>query len=161
MYQIVDTNVLLVASKKAPQASETCELSCEKYLQNLMHAGVLVIDSHWLIIKEYMHKNSQSGQPNAGDKFLKWVLLNHTNPNRCEKVTITQIAENDFAEFPKSPSLQKFDPSDRKFVAVALTHHAKPAIANAVDSDWRNYEIALADHSVSLNFLCPELTTKN
>ena len=70
MYQIVDTNVLLVASKKAPQASEICELTCEKYLQELMNTGVLVIDSQWLIIKEYMNKNSQSGQPNAGDNFL-------------------------------------------------------------------------------------------
>ncbi|WP_103667847.1 hypothetical protein [Pseudanabaena sp. BC1403] len=160
MYQIVDTNVLLVASKKAPQASEYCELACEKYLQNLMNAGVLVIDNQWLIIKEYMHKNSQTGQPYAGDAFLKWVLT-HQATKRCEKVPITKIAENDFAEFPKSPSLEKFDPSDRKFVAVALTHPAKPAIANAVDSDWRNYEIALADHGVSLNFLCPELAVKN
>ena len=160
MYQIIDTNVLLVASKKAPQASEACELACEKHLQNLMNAGVLVIDNQWLIIKEYMHKNSQSGQPNAGDKFLKWVLLNHTNPNRCEKVTITQIAENDFAEFPRSPDLAKFDPSDRKFVAVALTHPAKPAIVNAVDSDWRNYEEALANHGISINFLCSELVAK-
>jgi len=157
MYQIVDTNVLLVASKKAPQASETCELACEKYLQNLMHAGILVIDSQWLIIKEYMNKNSQSGQPSAGDKFLKWVLLNHTNTDRCEKVLITKIAENDFAEFPKSPSLDKFDPSDRKFVAVALTHHAKPAIANAVDSDWYNHKQALTEHGVKLDFLCPEI----
>ncbi|MFN7466922.1 MAG: hypothetical protein ACK5S8_03995 [Pseudanabaena sp.] len=160
MHQIVDTNVLLVASKKAPQASETCELSCEKYLQNLMNTGVLVIDNQWLIIKEYMHKNSQTGQPYAGDAFLKWVLT-HQATKRCEKVPITKIAENDFAEFPKSPSLEKFDPSDRKFVAVALTHPAKPAIANAVDSDWRNYEEALADHGVSLNFLCPELAAKN
>jgi hypothetical protein len=161
MYQIVDTNVLLVASKKAPQASEICELTCEKYLQELMNTGVLVIDSQWLIIKEYMNKNSQSGQPSAGDKFLKWVLLNHTNPNRCEKVVITQIAENDFAEFPRSQSLEKFDPSDRKFVAVALTHHAKPAITNAVDSDWRNYEKALAKYGIKVNFLCPELATKS
>lgn len=160
MYQIVDTNVLLVASKKAPQASEICELSCEKYLQNLMKGGVLVIDSQWLIIKEYMNKNSQSGQPNAGDKFLKWVLLNHTNPDRCDKVTITQISENDFVEFPKSESLKKFDPSDRKFVAVAITHQAKPAITNAVDSDWRNHEQALKEHGVELNFLCPELGAK-
>ncbi|PZO36983.1 MAG: hypothetical protein DCF19_20070 [Pseudanabaena frigida] len=160
MHHIVDTNVLLVASKKASQASEICELACEKHLQNLMNAGVLVIDSHWLIIKEYMHKNSQSGQPNAGDKFLKWVLLNHTNTDRCEKVSITQIAENDFAEFPRSPALAKFDPSDRKFVAVALTHHAKPAIANAVDSDWRNYELILKEHGIELDFLCPELQGK-
>lgn len=160
MYQIVDTNVLLVASKKASQASENCELACEKYLQNLMNTGILVIDNQWLIIKEYMNKNSQSGQPYAGDAFLKWVLT-HQATKRCEKVAITQIAENDFAEFPKSPSLAKFDPSDRKFVAVALTHPAKPAIANAVDSDWRNYEQALKDHGVTLHFLCPELSTKS
>ena len=160
MYHIVDTNVLLVASKKASQASGTCELACEKYLQDIMNTGVLVIDSHWLIIKEYMNKNSQSGQPHAGDAFLKWVLT-YQATKRCEQVPITQIAENDFAEFPRSPNLEKFDPSDRKFVAVALTHPAKPAIANAVDSDWRNYEIALANHGVNLNFLCPELVAKN
>jgi len=160
MYQIIDTNVLLVASKKAPQASESCELTCEKHLQGLMNTGILVIDSQWLIIKEYMNKNSQSGQPNAGDKFLKWVLLNHTNPNRCEKVSITQIAENDFVEFPRSPSLEKFDPSDRKFVAAALTHHAKPAIANAEDRGWRRNEQALVEHGIKLNFLCPKTFPK-
>jgi hypothetical protein len=93
----------------------------------------------WLFIREYENKISRSGQPNVGDAFLRWVLT-HQATNRCEQVPITQIAENDFAEFPKSPFLEKFDLSDRKFVAVALTHHAKPAIANAVDSDWRNYE---------------------
>jgi hypothetical protein len=159
MHHIVDTNVLLVASKKAPQASLTCVLTCIKYLQNLKESGILVIDSNRLIIREYENKNSRSGQPNVGDAFLKWVLT-HQATNRCEQVPITQIAENDFAEFPKSPSLEKFDLSDRKFVAVALTHHAKPAIANAVDSDWRNYEQALQEHGVKLNFLCPELQAK-
>lgn len=159
MHHIVDTNVLLVASKKAPQASLTCVLTCIKYLQNLKESGILVIDSNRLIIREYENKNSRSGQPNVGDAFLKWVLT-HQATNRCEQVPITQIAENDFTEFPKSPSLEKFDPSDRKFVAVALIHHAKPAIANAVDSDWRNYEQALQEHGVKLNFLCPELQAK-
>jgi len=160
MHHIVDTNVLLVASKKAPQASLTCVLTCIKYLQNLKESGILVLDSNRLIIREYENKNSRSGQPNVGDAFLKWVLT-HQATERCEQVLITQIAENDFAEFPRSPDLAKFDPSDRKFVAVALTHPVKPAIANAVDSDWRNYEEALANHGVSLNFLCPELTAKN
>jgi hypothetical protein len=159
MHHIVDTNVLLVASKKAPQASLTCVLACIKYLQNLKESGILVIDSNRLIIREYENKNSSTGQPGVGDAFLKWVHT-HQATNRCEQVPITQIAENDFTEFPKSPSLEKFDPSDRKFVAVALTHHAKPAIANAVDSDWRNYEQAFQEHGVKLNFLCPELQAK-
>jgi hypothetical protein len=72
-------------------------------------------------------------------------------------VPITQISEGEFAEFPDSESLKNFDKSDRKFVAVALTHHAKPAIANAVDSDWHNHQQALAEHGVKLDFLCPEI----
>ena len=159
MYHIVDTNVLLVASKKAPQASLSCVLTCIKYLNNLRESGILVIDNNRLIIREYENKNSRSGQPNVGDAFLKWVLT-HQATERCEQVPITQIAENDFAEFPRSPALAKFDPSDRKFVAVALTHHAKPAISNAVDSDWRNYELALKEHGIELDFLCPELQGK-
>lgn len=76
-------------------------------------------------------------------------------------MAIAQIAENDFAEFPQSASLAGFDPSDRKFVAVALAHPHRPAIANAVDSDWRNYESVLAEHGIKVEFLCPELLPKD
>ncbi len=161
MYRVVDTNVLIVANHKAPQASLECVLACVEHLNNLRKSDILVIDSDWLIIGEYRRKNSESGQPGVGDAFLKWMLTNRTNPKHCEQVHITQLAENDFVEFPRSPSLAGFDPSDRKFVAVALTHPQRPAIANAVDSDWRNYESALADHGVKVDFLCPELRPKD
>ncbi|NKB17590.1 MAG: type II toxin-antitoxin system VapC family toxin [Pseudanabaena sp. CRU_2_10] len=161
MYRVVDTNVLIVANHKAPQASLECVLSCVEYLNNLRKSDILVIDSDWLIIGEYRRKNSESGQPGVGDAFLKWMLTNRTNPKHCEQVHITQLAENDFAEFPRSPSLAGFDPSDRKFVAVALTHPQRPAIANAVDSDWRNYESALAQQGIKVDFLCAELRPKD
>jgi hypothetical protein len=163
MYHVVDTNVLVVANgkNKAPQASLECINSCVKYLSSLQKSGVLVIDKNWLILKEYKNNVSEKGQPEIGDRFLYWLLKNQTNRKHCEQVTIKQISEYEFEEFPQSESLKNFDKSDRKFVAVALTHPAKPAIANAVDSDWRNYEEALADHGVSLNFLCPELAAKN
>jgi hypothetical protein len=64
MHHIVDTNVLLVASRKAPQASLTCVLTCIEYLDTIQKSGTLVIDSNRLIISEYMNKNSMSGQPN-------------------------------------------------------------------------------------------------
>jgi hypothetical protein len=156
MHHIVDTNVLLVASRKAPQASLTCVLTCIEYLDTIQKSGTLVIDSNRLIISEYMNKNSMSGQPNSGDAFLKWAW-DHQATSRCEQVPITQISEGEFAEFPDSESLKNFDKSDRKFVAVALTHHATPAIANAVDSDWHNHQQALAEHGVKLDFLCPEI----
>lgn len=160
MYRVVDTNVLIVANNKAPQASLECVLSCIEYLNNLRKSDILVIDNNWLIINEYRRKNSVSGQPGVGDAFLKWVLTNRTNSKHCEEVPITQLAENDFAEFPRSSSLAGFDPSDRKFVAVAVAHPQRPAIANAVDSDWRNFESALAEHGIKVDFLCPELLPK-
>jgi hypothetical protein len=61
IYWVVDTNVPIVASNKAPQASPECVVACAKYLQNLEKRGILVIDSNWLIINEYKRKNSTSG----------------------------------------------------------------------------------------------------
>jgi len=100
-----------------------------------------------------MNKNSLRGQPGSGDAFFKWVW-DHQSTSRCEQVLITQISEYEFAEFPDSESLMNFDKSDRKFVAVALTHPQKPSIANAVDSDWREHEQALAEHGIKIDFLC-------
>lgn len=161
MRRIIDANVLVVAHNKLPQASRQCVTSCTQFLGTVEKSGILVIDDCWRILKEYQNNVLGSGQPTVGYKFLEWILRNYKNPSRCEQVYITQIAENDFAEFPQSPSLAGFDPSDRKFVAVALTHPQRPAIANAVDSDWRNYESALADHGVKVDFLCPELRPKD
>jgi hypothetical protein len=60
-------------------------------------------------------------------------------------------------EFPEDPDLAGFDPSDRKFVAVALKSSCAPEIANAADSDWYIYGERLEKHGIRLKFLCPEL----
>ncbi len=158
MHRVIDTNVLIVANnRESKQASPECVISCVQWLQGFEKSGILVIDSNWLIIKEYRKKVNPSGQPGVGDAFLKWVLLNRNNLNRCEQVTITQISEYEFLEFPQSESLKKFDPSDRKFVAVALTHSKKPPIVNAVDSDWAIDQEALSEHGIYVEFLCDPL----
>lgn len=64
--------------------------------------------------------------------------------------------EGSFAEFPDDESLSKFDSSDRKFAAVALTHPEKPPILNAVDSDWKDFETAFKDIGITIIFLCPD-----
>jgi len=92
--------------------------------------------------------------------FFKWVLTNQANPHRCQLVKITQTAENSFQEFPETETLSGFDLSDRKFVAVALTHPDKPPVPNAVDSDWKNFEVALNNIGIKIEFLCPELATR-
>ncbi len=60
------------------------------------------------------------------------------------------------ADFPSNPALADFHLKDHKFVRVALGHPERPAILNAVDTDWRPFESHFASHGVQVRFLCPE-----
>lgn len=156
---VVDTNVLIVANGRATsQANPTCVTNCARRLQSIQIQEVLVIDDRWQILSEYRRKVSPSGQPGVGDAFLKWVLTNQQNPNRCQPVAITPIlGQESYVEFPSDVELANFDRSDRKFVAVALTHPDQPPILNAVDSDWRDFYQPLTRNGVQVEFLCPEI----
>lgn len=112
MKVIVDTNVAIVANRKAPQASAQCVLQCIQTLQEVTTTGVLVIDDGWRIITEYKKNLQQSGQPGVGDAFCKWVLTNWRNPSRCETVTITQQpASTDPTTLLNFPMNQLYAPS--------------------------------------------------
>ena len=51
--------------------------------------------------------------------------------------------------------MSKFDPSDRKFVAVANAHPGKPSILQATDSKWWGWKDALLECGIKVEFLCP------
>jgi len=161
--RIIDTNVLVVANGGAPQASRQCAVTCAMTLRDLAASGVIVLDSAWLILREYMTNARSAGQPGVGDAFLKWVLTNRANPRCCDLVVITPrggAAGQDFAEVPDELRSAAFDPSDRKFVAVAVAHPEHPAILNAVDSDWWQVTHLLAEHGVCVDNLCPDAAPK-
>lgn len=153
---VVDTNVAVVANGKHQAASPECVQQCISRLKDVHRNGRVVIDDGWRILGEYRNNLSESGQPGVGDRFLKWLLQNHSNHQRCVKVTLTPIDEaaQIYAEFPSSPELAGFDPSDRKFVAVANAHPSKPRILQAVDSKWRRFEGALVAVGIHVDFLC-------
>ncbi|NJN21088.1 MAG: hypothetical protein HC812_07755 [Leptolyngbya sp. RL_3_1] len=154
---VVDTNVLVAANgRNCPQATLACRLTCIKKLHHIQNQEILVLDDAWHIIGEYTKKVSQSGQPGVGDSFLKWVLTNWRNPEKCQLVSITPIPNSDsFEQFPKNPDLEKFDKDDHRFVATALVHPDNPPIFNAVDSDWKQFGSALAAAGVTVVQLCP------
>ena len=160
MNVIVDTNVPIVANRCAPQASVWCVAICSEKLAEIREEHTLVLDDGWHILGEYMHNLCSEGQPGPGDAFLKWVLTNRANPERCELVPITSQDEG-FAEFPGDRELADFDPSDRKFVAVAIAHPEHPHIQNATDSDWWHYREVLEGHGVSVDFVCPDYDFKD
>ena len=159
MTVIVDTNVAVVANGGSGQASEECEETCINRLQEITTGEIkLVLDDHRRIIEEYRGNLSPHGQPGVGDAFLKWVEMNWTNCERCERVTITPIedSETEFKEFPVDPDLQKFNPKDRKFIAVAIAHCEKPSILQAVDRLWWHSRDTLSRHGVAVEFVCED-----
>jgi hypothetical protein len=159
MYYLIDTNVPLTANGKS-DAGPACVLAAVQRLTQLRAAEKLVLDAGFLILKEYQNKLSPTGQPGVGDAFLLWAWRNHTNPKHCELATLVVTEEGSFDAFPTDPELAAFDPSDRKFVATALTHAANPPIVNATDTDWHKDHAALTRNGVRIEFLCKEEMTK-
>jgi hypothetical protein len=106
MHVVIDTNVLVVANgRNCEQASPDCILACASRLNQIKQHGIVVLDSQWLILKQYMDNAYSIGQPGIGDAFLRWVLTNQANPKHCETVNITSTGQDNFAEFPQDPSL--------------------------------------------------------
>lgn len=153
---VVDTNVAVVANGKHPAASPECVRQCIRLLEGIRRRERVAIDDDWRILGEYRKNLFESGQPGVGDRFFRWLLQNHANHRRCVKVILTPIDEaaQIYTEFPSSPELVGFDPSDRKFVAVANAHPSKPRILQAVDSKWRGFEGALVAVGIHVDFLC-------
>lgn len=160
-YLVIDTNVGVVANRKHEAAQAGCIMACIQALTKARRQ-VVVVDDAQRIFTEYRHHLSPSGQPGAGDAFFKWLWDNQGNPRRCRRVKVTALSQNGrgFAEFPDDPDLIGFDPSDRKFVAVARASGKDPTILNASDRDWWEYREALERNGVMLKFLCPELMNR-
>ena len=153
--RILDTNVLLVADGKST-AAVACVRAAVAALDSVKQHGGLVLDSHFLILKEYGNKLRPVGPNTPGNAFLKWLWQNKANPTYCEQVPLEITEDGSFAAFPDDPELADFDPSDRKFVATALTHPARPVIVNATDTDWQHHREPLERNGIQLEFICPE-----
>jgi len=155
---IVDTNVPIVANAHSAQADPACVLTCIRALLAIQAQSIVLLDEGMLILTEYMRNLCMSGQPGAGDFFMKWVWSVQADPRHCKRIPITPLPNDstNFAEFPNDADLAHFDRSDRKFVAVALASNSAPEILNAVDSDWADFAAPLARYGLHLHFLCPQ-----
>lgn len=156
MTVVVDTNVVLVANRQHADVSEACVVACARHLYWIVTGGRVAIDDGYRILAEYQNKTSPHVGKRPGDAFVKWLLRNNANPDRCDQVRVVEHEQRGFESFPDDVRLRAFDPPDRKFVAVARAHHECPPIAQAADSKWLGWSEALRDHGVTVDFLCPE-----
>lgn len=147
--KIVDTNVGGIANDDIDESTRDpeCIRACVIFLADLMRSGNIVLDFGWEIINEYKHILRSTGEPGIGDAFLKWVLNNQENPDRCHRVDISGSAV--------PAELADFDPADHKFIKTAT---ASPGvhIAQAVDSLWWKRRADFMAAGVLVDFLCPD-----
>lgn len=155
---VVDTNVPVTANGRNPAAGAECEAACARALQGITTRGHVFVDDGRRIVEEYQNNLMPYGDSRAGNVFLKWLLTNEWNPTRVTHVALTPKVNDpgDFEELPPSPDGVHYDPSDRKFLAVAATHDEHPPILQAFDSKWWGWRQALAESGVEIHFLCPD-----
>jgi hypothetical protein len=152
---VVDTNVLLVANG-GPSHKGSCILACATQLTEIQKSGCVVLDQGHEILGEYAKKQSPKGQPGIGFHFWKWLLNTKRSSDHCQFVKITKVDPAGYEEFPDHKDLAKFDPSDKKFVAVAVAHGSWPPIYQAADSKWWGWKGALQECQITVEFLCPK-----
>jgi hypothetical protein len=145
MTDVVDTNVPLVL--RFPESHpEALADACEILLETIIKSGVVVCtDAEDEIVEEYFTMLSRSGQPTLGDVFAKWVF--ETRWTQPETIVDTgRSGEHEYGVL-EGDDLD-FDPSDRKFIAVAKV--AQATIHQATDTKWLDWQPAFARQGVSV-----------
>lgn len=153
---VIDTNVVVTANGRDTTTDVECQLACVRALLEAQAETVVVLDDGGRILAEYRRYCSYSGQPGVGDRFFLWLHQNQGVAERVECVPITEYEPDRFNEFPNDPALSTLDPSDRKFVAVAIASHLRPPILFAVERGWWWHEVALNANGVVVRSLCPQ-----
>lgn len=151
---VVDTNVAIVANGgKTTNADLRCQLSCTERLEIVVKEEVVALDNAQQILTEYGQHLSFSGRPGVGDMFFKYVFDNQHQEERVQLIAITECEDADrgYEELPRN----KFDPSDRKFLAVAVVSRA--VALNATDSDWGEEQRLINELKVEIEQLCPHM----
>lgn len=155
---IVDTNVAIVANGRSESDKRPLKISCRlaavEFLQKLLTNGTVLLDLGGAIQSEYRSHLRPSGQPGVGDRFYQ-VILNSV-PERVRRVELPKDTQGEYEDLPRSLIDACFDPSDRKFAALACRE--KAPIANATDSDWIHAATVLASEDIVVHNLCGSKT---
>ena len=154
---VVDTNVAIAANGRNTHANNDCRLACIETLETICREDTIILDNAHLIFDEYRESLSFAGAPGVGDAFFKHVFTHMYAGIRVRQVAIT-VSNDEQRGFEELPN-NEFDPSDRKFLAVAVV--AKADILNATDSDWREHETLTCDLGVRVRQLCPQHASKS
>lgn len=152
---VVDTNVAIVANGKPNPGdpklpSISCRMAAVSFLNELVKKGTVLLDLEGAVQDEYRRYLNPRGAPGVGDRFYQIIL--HSSPKLVARVALPKRSDGEYENLPQSIIDAGFDPSDRKFVALALKEGAP--VHNATDSDWIEHATALTAEGVRVVNLC-------
>ncbi|MFZ1814257.1 MAG: hypothetical protein WBO55_05630 [Rhizobiaceae bacterium] len=147
---VIDTNVPIVANGNDESVRLECRIAAVELLLKALRNGVIYLDAAGEIQNEYRTYLNPNGQPGVGNQFYREVINSH--PQKIIRVDVSKKADGQYEDVPQTIIDAGFDPSDRKFVAVALKSNS--GVHNAVDSDWVNDRALLEANGVKIVFLC-------
>ena len=122
-----------------------------------MEDGTVAIDDKDAILREYVGKIRRAGGHEVGDKFFIHVINNQYGDTLVQRIPVTPI-DDDRRGYEELP-VNKFDWSDRKFLAVAVVANA--VVLNATDSDWHEHVALMDELEVEVEQLCPQHAFKD
>ena len=139
MMVIVDTNVARLANGEWGKDFKECEESCINWLERIMQGEMkLVLDMEWIILGEYSD-NLHSRGADVGDRFLAWSLRNRTNPEQCDLVSITPVANLEMS-LKSSQKIQSWKTSIRTIEYSSRLpiniHKNRPSCKRWIASGW-------------------------
>ena len=147
MNVVVDTNVCIVANGRDTHASFACQYACTEFLEALVSPKKrthIILDNQGLIFNEYNDHLHHKGQPGVGDAFFKFLHDHMYLNKKIRLASITPSADEQRGFNELQPN--SIDKSDRKFLATAVVAGAE--IANAVDTDWHEQAVFIANIGV-------------
>lgn len=152
---VIDTNVPIVANGRAdPENGNSptidCRLATVAFLLKVVRRGKILLDLEGQIQEEYRRHLNSRGQPGVGDRFYQVVL--NSAPSLVERFNLSRLPDGEYSDMPTSLVAAGFDPSDRKFVALA--HSQNAPVVNATDSDWIEHADLLAAEDIRVRNLC-------
>jgi hypothetical protein len=127
-----------------------CRLAAVQFLAGLLNTGTILIDQAGAIQAEYRLHLRPSGQPGVGDRFYREIL--NSAPRLIERVDLPMRDNNQYADLPQLLIDAGFDPSDRKFAALASRE--KVPVFQATDSDWLQHRATLEACGIQVRYLC-------
>jgi hypothetical protein len=152
---VVDTNVAIVANGRPDpadlrQPSISCRTASVTFLLDLVRNGTVLLDEDGAIQAEYRRHLNPSGAPGVGDLFYQEVL--HSSPKLVERVGLPKRPDGEYEDLPQSLIDAGFDPSDRKFAALARKEGVQ--VHNATDTDWLEHSNTLETAGIQVDNLC-------